>query len=147
MGHCSEDLVNVLKDMHIHMPPHLPVHLLGIGDHATIEKSIVYGIDTFDSWYVEVSHQTDHTSLPSRLGRHGILLTDDNPKGINITQTKYKNQVDRELPYSPGYSFAALHHLIKQHEPVGMMLGTLHNISWMMDKMARLRQQILNNEF
>jgi tRNA-guanine family transglycosylase len=85
-------------------------------------------------------------SLPSRLGRHGILLSDADPKGIDIASLKYKNQSDKALPYSPGYSFATLHHLIKQHEPVGMMLGTYHNICWMMEKMKDIRKKILKDE-
>lgn len=50
LGHSAADLLQVLSDLYPHMPSHFPVHLLGIGDHATIEKSVVYGIDTFDSW-------------------------------------------------------------------------------------------------
>eukprot|EP01126_Amoeba_proteus_P064811 TRINITY_DN9119_c0_g1_i1.p1 TRINITY_DN9119_c0_g1~~TRINITY_DN9119_c0_g1_i1.p1 ORF type:complete len:299 (-),score=74.11 TRINITY_DN9119_c0_g1_i1:227-1123(-) len=138
LGHTFEDVKQLLEGIHPYVPSHFPTHLLGIGDMRTIKASVKFGMDTFDS------------CLPSRLGRHGILFfTNDSGEDVqvDITNQMYKSEVERKLPYTPEYSFAALHHLLKQHEPVGMFLGTFHNISWTMEKMREMRENILKDKF
>lgn len=44
-----------------------PVHILGIADTESIPKLVTYGADTFDSCY------------PTRVGRHGSMLTANGP--------------------------------------------------------------------
>ena len=44
------------------------------------------------------------------------------------------------------HSRAYLHHLIKAHEPVADQLLTIHNLQYMNDKMAAIRQEILDGK-
>jgi queuine tRNA-ribosyltransferase len=44
------------------------------------------------------------------------------------------------------HSRAYLHHLIKAHEPVADQLLTIHNLQYMNDKMASIRQGILDGK-
>ena len=127
------------------LPPERPIHLLGIGDVQGISNSIAHGIDTFDSWYAIFffSGGLICCSLPARLGRHGTLLTRDGK--ILLRQSKHKHDVTTQLPYTPGYSLSYLHHLHKQCEPLGMTLGTIHNLGFMADFMAELREKIKQN--
>jgi len=120
------------------LPKDKPVHLLGIGDAISIEKGVLFGIDTFDSSY------------PSKCGRHGSILTKDGP--IYIRKSQFKNKFD--VPLVPGctctacsnYSQGYVHHLFKAEEPIGKTLGTIHNLNYMFEKMKNIRERILNDE-
>lgn len=121
-----------------HLAPHLlyerPRHLLGIGDLTSLIPVIEAGMDTMDSSY------------PTKCARHGVLFTENGL--IKIDQTKWKN-VFEPVSQAPGvsqYSAAYLHHLFKAHEPVGLMLASIHNIHYMIERMRRVRESILNNE-
>lgn len=129
LGHNHNEMNIVLSALEL--PPERPTHLLGIADLQGISNSVVHGVDTFDS------------CLPARLGRHGTLLAHDG--NILLRQTKHKHAVSTPLPYTPEYSLSYLHHLHKQHEPLGMTLGTIHNLAFMADFMAEIRQKIKQN--
>ena len=59
------------------LPRQRPRHLLGVADERGVPPSVALGIDTFDSCY------------PTRLGRHGTLLT---PRGrLKIGQKQYRD--------------------------------------------------------
>ena len=49
------------------IPPDKPNHLLGIADEPSIWAGAALGVDTFDSCF------------PTRIARHGTLLTQDGP--------------------------------------------------------------------
>ena len=95
-----------------------------------------HGVDTFDSCY------------PTRLGRHGTLLTRSGP--VKIKSRKHRNDHSLIDPGTRGVggriSFAYLHHLWKAFEPLAPALITLHNIEFMVDLAARLRLRILRDE-
>ena len=95
------------------------------------------GIDTFDSSY------------PTRMGRHGTLLTRHGK--LKIGQRRYRDDygpVDAACDgaVSTTYSRAYLHHLWRANEPVVHGLCTLHNIKFMMDTMTAMRRAILRDE-
>ncbi len=116
-----------------------PRHLLGIADEKSILGAAKYGIDTFDSCY------------PTRLARHGTLLT---RKGkINISSGKkysksYGVPIDEECscPTCTHYGLSYLWHLFKAKEPLFLQLAAVHNIQYMNDMMAQLRQDILDDK-
>ena len=59
------------------LPCQRPRHLLGVADERGVPPSVALGVDTFDSCY------------PTRLGRHGTLLT---PRGrLKIGQKQYRD--------------------------------------------------------
>ena len=59
------------------LPRQRPRHLLGVADERGVPPSVALGVDTFDSCY------------PTRLGRHGTLLT---PRGrLKIGQKQYRD--------------------------------------------------------
>ena len=86
---------------------------------------------------------------PTRLGRHGTLLTRSGP--LKIFKSVYRNDyrpVDEACDgyVSTSYSRAYLHHLWKAHEPAVHGLLTLHNLKFMADFCLRLRQKIMRGE-
>jgi queuine tRNA-ribosyltransferase len=114
-----------------------PRHLLGIADEESIRNAVKKGIDTLDSCY------------PTRIGRHGTLMTKHGL--LKIKSGKNKNafgmKIDDECNCSTcqHYDRAYLWHLFKANEAIAVTLATIHNIHYINDVMARLRQDILND--
>ena len=114
-----------------------PRHLLGIADEESIRNAVVHGIDTMDSCY------------PTRLGRHGTLLTS---KGL-LRIKRGQHQRSFGIPIDEGcmcrtcqhYDRAYLNHLFKASEPLAMMLGTQHNLHYMQKLMTDIRNDILHD--
>lgn len=134
LGKTRQEMIEMLKTMMPHVPVDKPNHLLGIGDLPSIEDCVPLGIDTFDSSY------------PTKIARHGVLLTFDGP--IKIKQSKWRNHFEpiSDAPVCKEYTAAYLHHLFKAHEQVGHTLASIHNIDFMMKLMARYRQMILEDQ-
>jgi queuine tRNA-ribosyltransferase len=126
--------------------------VLGIADPRSIPRIVVHGADTFDSCY------------PTRVARHGTLLTRNGP--LHIGQGKYKRQfvpIDEQLDAEidaeingggggggggplEGVTRAYLHHLRVMKEPLYDMLASMHNLRYMTRLMAELRGRILRDE-
>jgi len=115
-----------------------PRHLLVIADEESIRHAVNLGVDTLDSSY------------PTKLGRHGTLLTKNGL--LRVQQGKYAN--DFGVPIEEGclcdtctkYDRAYLHHLFKSKEPLSIQLATQHNLYYMQDLMRRIRQDILDDK-
>jgi len=115
-----------------------PRHLLGIADEESIRNAVPLGVDTMDSCY------------PTRLGRHGTLLTKGGlvkiKRGVfgrafgEVVEEGCRCRVCRK------YDRAYLNHLFKANEPLAAMLATEHNLCYMQDLMAGIRQDILEDK-
>mmetsp|Transcript_7229 Transcript_7229/g.10356 ORF Transcript_7229/g.10356 Transcript_7229/m.10356 type:complete len:551 (+) Transcript_7229:27-1679(+) len=112
-----------------------PRHLLGIGDEESIRSAVSLGIDTMDSCF------------PTRLGRHGTLLTRNGM--IRIKRGKYTHAFGEKIDDNctcracSSYDRAYLNHLFKANEPLAVMLGTEHNLQYMKILMEELRNDII----
>ena len=137
LGKNREEMVAMLSTLMPHVPNHAPNHLLGIGDLPSVESVIPLGIDTMDS------------SHPTKCARHGLLFTNEGM--LKIIQGQYSTQ---HVPVSATcrcatcitYTRSYLHHLFKAHEPIAATLASIHNLTFMMDLMAKYREKIVNNE-
>jgi queuine tRNA-ribosyltransferase len=138
LGKDRKEMHEVLGYVSEHLPPGKPVHLLGIGDPESVESSVVYGLDTFDSCF------------PTRLGRHGTLFSDHGrvvfPKASSAAKHDEPPIKGCKCPTCSKYSGSYLNHLFKMHEPAAAVLGTIHNIHYMLNKMAELRERIKRDE-
>ena len=136
LGKDRDEMLALLEFLMPALPADRPTHLLGIADATSMEAAVRHGIDSFDSCY------------PTRLGRHGTLLTRSGP--VKIKSRKHRNDHALIDPGARGVggriSFAYLHHLWKAYEPLAPALITLHNIEFMVDLAARLRLRILRDE-
>jgi len=137
LGRDLGDMLELVDYLTPLLPPTGPRHLLGIADEISIRAVVPLGIDTFDSCF------------PTRLGRHGTLLTRHGR--LKISQTRFKNEhlpVDEQCDgyVSTRFSRAYLHHLWKAQEPLVHSLCTLHNIKFMCDMCAEIRQRIFRDE-
>jgi queuine tRNA-ribosyltransferase len=115
-----------------------PRHLLGIADEESIRNAVTKGIDTLDSCY------------PTRLARHGTILTREGT--IKIKSGKHAKSFGMKLDEECNcqtcrhYDRSYLWHLFKANEPIATTLAAQHNIQYMTDLMAQLRQDIMEDK-
>ncbi len=137
LGKTHEEMFAMLTHMMPFLPEDKPNHLLGIGDLTSLEPCIKLGIDTMDS------------SHPTRCARHGLLFTNNGV--IKILNACYEYAFP---PLDPActcytckhYTIAYLRHLFKAHELTAYSLATIHNLHFMMEKMASYRAAILDGK-
>jgi queuine tRNA-ribosyltransferase len=106
---------------------------MGLGDPVGIIEAVALGVDMMDC------------VLPTRLARHGTLLTDAGK--TNIRRAEYARSTDPIDPTCPcdvcaRYSKGYLRHLVSVGEPTGATLCTLHNVAWLLRFMDRIRAAI-----
>ena len=120
------------------LPHDKPRYLMGVGAPEDLLKAIAHGVDMFDC------------VMPTRNARHGRLFTRHGP--INIKNARFARDpgpidTDCECPACRAYSRAYLHHLFRARELSVMRLNTLHNLSFMIQLTAGVRQAIRNNAY
>ncbi|SCW40594.1 queuine tRNA-ribosyltransferase [Ruminococcaceae bacterium YRB3002] len=133
VGEPAELFYKVLNCTTPLMPEDKPRYLMGVGTPDYLVEGAIAGIDMFDC------------VLPTRLGRHGTILTDEGRKII-------RDQKHAELyePMDPGckcyacqnYTSAYIRHLFKAGEMFGLRLATYHNIYYLLHLMERVREAI-----
>lgn len=120
------------------LPRLKPRYLMGVGYMLDIVVCVALGVDMFDCVY------------PCRTARFGTALV---PTGqMRLAKQEYK---DDYTPIEAGcpcrtcelYTRAMLHPLVGRKEGVASTLITVHNLSFMMRLMDRMRQAILNQTF
>ena len=158
LGKDRDELIALLGFLMPLIPTHQPNHLLGVADVESIHRAVPLGVDTFDSCF------------PTRNARHGTVLhratkgdkTLSLGPGVKsvfedgIAQLALKKKIF-ETDMRPidencscmtckSHSRAYLHHLLRANEPMAATLLTIHNLKFMADLMAEIRQKILADE-
>ncbi len=116
-----------------YLPKDKPRYLMGVGTPEEIAEYARLGVDMMDC------------VLPTRAARHGLLFTSEGK--ISIKQTRYAQDAG---PLDPNcdcrvcrrYSRAYLRHLYASNEVLAQVLNTLHNLSFYLDTMRRVRHSI-----
>lgn len=119
-------------------PKEKPRYFMGLGEPADIFEAVERGCDMFDS------------VLPTRLARHGTLITHQGK--INIKLSKWKNNFNSPDPSCSCYTcqnftLSYLRHLFSVNEILGLRLATYHNLYFMHQLMQKIRQAIKKGEF
>ena len=120
------------------LPHDRPRYLMGVGTPEDIVECVARGIDMFDC------------VLPTRNARNGQLFTSRGR--INIKNARYAED-DRPLDPECGcytcrrHSKAYLRHLYMAGEMSSGALNTLHNLSFYLDTMRRIRDAIAFRTF
>ncbi len=115
------------------LPKDKPRYVMGVGYPDEIVKYASMGVDMMDC------------VIPTRVARHGLLLTSEGR--MNIKNTRYR---DDQLPPDPKcgckvcarYTRAYLRHLFVSGEPLAGVLNTVHNLAFYLDTMKSLRHAI-----
>ena len=120
------------------LPADQPRYLMGAGTPEDLVECVARGIDMFDC------------VMPTRNARNGQLFTSEGR--INIKNARYAED-DRPLDPACGcytcrhHSRAYLRHLYMAGEMTAGALNTLHNLSFYLDTMRRIRDAIAFRTF
>lgn len=136
VGESREQVQDITQFCGERLPTHVPRYLMGIGDPETIRYAVKAGFDMFDC------------VMPTRLGRHGIAYTDDG--FVHMTNARFRNDHTPLWPeakngLSKTYTKAYVHHLLREKEALGGSILSLHNIFYLHEMVARLREEILQH--
>ncbi len=116
-----------------HLPKDQPRYLMGVGTPEEIVEYASLGVDMMDC------------VLPTRAARHGLLFTSEGK--VSIKQARYAQDAG-PLDANCGcrvcqrYSRAYLRHLYASNEVLAQVLNTIHNLSFYLDTMRRVRHSI-----
>ena len=138
VGETREEMLPALAAAVEHLPPDRPRYLMGVGDPASIVEAVVLGVDQFDC------------VLQTRLGRHGTALT----SGGKLHVKNARFALD-DSPLDPTcacwvcarHSRGYVRHLMQAGEPTASRLVSVHNISWTLQLMDRIRAAIADGSF
>ncbi len=127
------DIIDVVTDL---LPDRKPRYLMGVGAPVDILEAVIRGVDMFDS------------VLPTRNARNGTVFI----PGGRLILTNSKNREDtKPIQENCGcytcrnFSIAYLRHLFKTREILGYRLASIHNLYYIIDFVARLRNAIKNS--
>jgi queuine tRNA-ribosyltransferase len=120
------------------LPEAKPRYVMGVGTPEELAQYVALGVDMMDC------------VLPTRAARHGLLFTSEGK--LSIKRSGYAHD---EGPLDPKcgcqvcrrYSRAYLRHLYASNEVLAQVLNTVHNLSYYLDTMRRVRHAIVLAEF
>lgn len=117
------------------LPADQPRYFMGLGDPAGIVDAVARGVDMFDC------------VLPTRLARHGTLLT--NEGRINLSRAEFARSDEPIQDSGPAarWSKGYLRHLLQVKEPTAARILTLHNLWWLLGFVDEMRTAISEDRF
>jgi queuine tRNA-ribosyltransferase len=115
-----------------------PRYLMGLGSSVDLLDAVDAGIDMFDS------------VLPARVARNGTVWTPDGR--LNLRNARFLDdpepiQADCRCRACRSFSRAYLAHLLRADELLFYRLATCHNLTFLIDFMARIRSAIADGSF
>jgi queuine tRNA-ribosyltransferase len=137
------DILSLTRSL---VPRHFPMHALGVGHPQNVAACTAMGYDLFDS------------AMPTRDARHARLysysqppaqLTFEKPDGwmhyLYINDDRYMRSGEPVSPFCDchtcrNYSLGYLRHLFKLNDALYQRLATIHNLRFMTQLTARLRE-------
>ncbi len=128
------------------LPRDKPRYVMGVGYPDEIEEYARMGVDMMDC------------VLPTRAGRHGLLFIREDPQDrtsqvVRLNIKKQDNAADQR-PIDEGcrcmvcrrYTRAYLRHLFASGEPLAGTLNSIHNLSFYLETMERVRGELAVRE-
>jgi queuine tRNA-ribosyltransferase len=133
VGEPPEAIARVAASTAVLLPEDKPRYLMGVGRPEDLVEAVGAGIDLFDC------------VMPTRNARNGTLFTSEGR--VNIKREEYRKDA---RPLDPAcaceacrsYSRAYLRHLFVSNEILGARLNTIHNLTFYLGLMERLRRAI-----
>lgn len=133
VGEPKPSMYKMIEYSITNLPKDKPRYLMGVGAVNDILEGIERGVDMFDC------------VLPTRIARHGTLMTSEGR--INIKKSQY---VLDFTPLDPkcdcytcrNYTKAYLNHLFKNNEGFGMRLLSIHNLRFLVNLVDGAREAI-----
>ena len=134
VGEPTEVMYDVVERVAPLLPADQPRYLMGVGTPENLLECIARGVDMFDC------------VMPTRNARNGSLFTSRGK--LNIRNAVHRDDASPVDPdcrcetcreYSRGY----LRHLFNVDEVTGLVLATIHNVSFYLTLIERARQEII----
>jgi queuine tRNA-ribosyltransferase len=119
------------------LPKDKPRYVMGVGYPDEIEEYAKMGVDMMDC------------VLPTRAGRHGLVFAREGGEVVRMN-IKRKEYAEDERPIDEAcgcmvcrrYSRAYLRHLYVAGEALSLTLNSVHNLTFYLDTMARVRAEL-----
>lgn len=136
VGEKSDLMYSMIEEVIPYMPANKPRYLMGVGTPDYLIEGVIRGLDMFDC------------VLPTRIGRNGTVMTSHGR--LIVRDAKY---ADDFTPMDPecdcyackNFTRAYIRHLIKCDEILALNLTSLHNLKFLLDLMAKIRQSIMED--
>jgi queuine tRNA-ribosyltransferase len=133
VGEKKNDMLRVIELMDANLPVQQPRYLMGVGQPEDLLDCVNLGMDMFDC------------VIPTRNARNGQLFTWNGK--VNIRNASFKEDfepLDENCPciLCRDFTKAYLRHLFNINEILGQRLATIHNLTFFMDLMQNIRDQI-----
>jgi len=133
VGEGTDRMLAVVGTTAPRLPEDRPRYLMGVGKPEEIVEAVALGVDMFDC------------VIPTRHARGGVLFTARGP--IRIENRRYRRD---QYPIDTScrcyactrFSRAYVRHLYEVGEVLGTVLGSIHNIAFYEDLMARIRRAV-----
>ena len=138
VGEDKETMLRMVGYSVRHLPYDKPRYLMGVGAVNDLLEAISLNIDMCDC------------VLPTRLARHGTLMTSEGR--INIKKAIYKDDFrpldkDCDCYCCRNYTRAYLNHLKRTDEGFGTRLLSIHNVRFLIKLMEEARIAILQDRY
>ncbi len=136
VGEPKEVMYKMIDDAIQWLPEDKPRYLMGVGNPIDLIEGAMRGVDMFDC------------VLPTRVARHGALMTSHGR--VNINNEKYKYDFtpldeDCDCYTCKNYTKAYLRHLHKSEELFGKNLLSIHNVRFLLKLSEDIREAIKND--
>jgi len=138
VGEPKDEMFEVLEATAPLLPSDRPRYLMGVGTPEDLIRAVALGVDMFDC------------VLPTRNARNGCLFTSRGRILIrNAAYAEDQSPLDPDCacPTCRRYSRAYLRHLYLAGEHLSAILNTLHNVSFYLDMMRKIREFIAFNSY
>ncbi|MBI4563339.1 MAG: tRNA guanosine(34) transglycosylase Tgt [Planctomycetes bacterium] len=115
------------------VPESKPRYLMGVGTPGDIARAVLEGVDLFDC------------ALPTRLGRNGWAFTSEGMlkiKKASFAEDDRPLDPDCSCPACRSFSRAYLRHCYVTEEILGLTMLSLHNVTYYLNLMQRIRDAI-----
>ncbi len=138
IGEPKDIYLKMVQQSVAYLPFDKPRYLMGVGSIDYILEGIAQGVDMFDC------------VLPTRIARHGALMTSTGR--VNIRDAQYKEDfspldANCDCYTCQSYSKAYLRHLYISEETFGKRLLSIHNVRFLISLMEKARQAIREDRF
>ncbi|EMD17409.1 queuine tRNA-ribosyltransferase [Eggerthia catenaformis OT 569 = DSM 20559] len=133
VGEPKDVMYQMIDDSVKWLPDHKPRYLMGVGNPIDLIEGAIRGIDMFDC------------VLPTRVARHGALMTHQGRLNINNEKYKYDfTPIDEKCScYAcKNYTKAYIRHLHKEDEIFGKSLMSIHNVQFLLDLSKEIRDAV-----
>jgi queuine tRNA-ribosyltransferase len=136
VGETHEEMNAVLDFTVPLLPENKPRYLMGVGAPDSLIDGVIRGVDMYDC------------VLPTRIARNGTCMTSNGRLVVkNAAYAEDFSPIDPECDcYTcKNYTRAYVRHLLKADETFGIRLTSYHNLYFLVNLMAKVRQAIVDD--